>query len=95
MSIMPITRLVAETDKCVYRSDACYYASCKEKPVTSHTIAENYLKKLSNDLTRVLTFLELGSSLDIRHIQKYLLNVNCRDLTPFGRLWFNIKPVSK
>jgi hypothetical protein len=53
---MPITRLIAETDKYLYKNDTCYYGACPNQPITSHTIAENYLYKLDVDLRKVLTF---------------------------------------
>lgn len=55
MAVKPITRLASEVDKLIHRSKTCYYSGCPETPITSHTIAENNLKKINQDLTKVLT----------------------------------------
>ncbi len=56
IKIMNIAKLVSEIDGIQYRDIKCCYDKCPNQPITSHTIAENYLYKLNKDLTKVLTF---------------------------------------
>jgi succinate dehydrogenase flavin-adding protein (antitoxin of CptAB toxin-antitoxin module) len=46
----------SEFDNLYFESKSCCYTGCLGKPIISHTIPENYLYKLNQPLTKVLTF---------------------------------------
>lgn len=55
--IMPIGKLISDTDDCGFKSKTCLFSDCKEPPIRSHTIPENVLYKIHDDLTKVFMLL--------------------------------------
>lgn len=51
----PPQHLYSKLDKIYYKNPKCFFPGCQKKPINSHTIAENTLYKLHDDLTQVLT----------------------------------------
>ncbi|MGA2655193.1 MAG: hypothetical protein ABSF18_04360 [Gammaproteobacteria bacterium] len=54
--VMPFTKLISEIIDRPFISDKCCFGYCQNKPIISHTIPENFLYKICNDLNKVLMF---------------------------------------
>ncbi len=53
---MPLKHLLSQLDNLTYKNPKCFFPGCQSTPINSHTIPENFLYKMHNDLTQVLTF---------------------------------------
>lgn len=81
--IMKIEKLISEIDEIQYSDKRCCYGTCSNPPIRSHTISENFLYKLSNDLTNVITFEPAMSLIVNKQNPKLVRNVNKKRFSTF------------
>lgn len=80
---MPIQKLISDCDNIPFHSKTCCYGACSNKPITSHTISENYLFKLSDDLANVLTFQPKVSQVVKAQNSQHVMKVDKKKFSTF------------
>ncbi|MBY0544078.1 MAG: hypothetical protein K2Q14_00845 [Gammaproteobacteria bacterium] len=71
-----IEKLIYKVDCLEYQGKQCYYRSCSNSPIMSHTIPRNYLYKLDSDLKNVLTFESAMSAIAKKQMPVIMKQVN-------------------
>ncbi|WP_133126813.1 hypothetical protein [Legionella nagasakiensis] len=74
--IMPIERLISECDNLYFESKKCCFTGCSRESIVSHTIAENYLSKLNQPLTKVLTFQPRIGRIVKKYAPQYVMKID-------------------
>lgn len=80
---MPIQKLISECDNLYYESRKCSYTGCSKPSILSHTIPENYLKKLNEPLTEVLTFQSKIGKISNQNKPQYLVEIDKSKFSTF------------
>lgn len=81
---MKIENLMSNMDKIAakFHGEICSFGRCQQPPIRSHTIPENYLYKLDDDMTKILTF-QPAMTLVYKNQSKRLKKINKDQFSTF------------